>query len=238
MNETKQAMKSAFTLTIPIMCGYLFLGAGFGVLLAKSGYPFYWATFSAMTVYSGSMQYVEVDLLRGAFDLLTAVIMTVAVNVRHVFYGLSLIDKYKDLGAYKLYCIFGLTDETYSLMCMKTPEYIINKNKFYFFITLFDHLYWIAGCTLGAVIGQYIDFNAKGIDFVMTALFFVIFIEQWESTKVHIPALIGVFGSLLCLVLFRIFVQGGSQFFLIPAMATVFLSLTLGKKPIERRLSR
>lgn len=238
MSSYKDVFKVAFPKTIPILFGYLFLGCGFGVLLAKSGYHFLWTTFTASTVYSGSMQYVAVDLLNKPFSIFNAVIMTLAVNIRHVFYGLSLIEKYKGIGAKKIYCMFGLTDETYSLVCSQyVPEYI-DKGRYYFVTTLLNHCYWITGCTVGGIIGQFVEFNAKGIDFVMTALFVVIFLEQWESTKEHSPALIGVGCTALCLIIFKSFIPLLSTYFLIPAMICIFTALTVFRAPLERRLSR
>ena len=238
MSTYRQTLKVAFPKTIPVLCGYLFLGAGFGVLLSKSGYHFLWAPFTSLTVYGGSMQYVTVDLLNKDFDITNAIIMTLAVNIRHVFYGLSLIEPYKGMGLKKFYCIFGLTDETFSLVCSQyVPEHI-DKGRFYFVITLLNHVYWIVGCTLGAIIGQYVDFNSKGIEFVMTALFVVIFLEQWESSKEHSPALIGLGASLFCLIITKSFIPAAFNFFLIPSMVFMFILLAAFRKPIERRLER
>lgn len=235
MNSTKQAIRAAFPRTIPVLVGYLFLGSGFGILLSKSGYNFLWATFTSATVYSGSMQYVAVDLLNAPFNITTAIVMTIAVNIRHIFYGLSLIEKYKDLGKYKFYSIFGLTDETYSIVCSQTVPETIDKNKFYFYTTLFCHIYWMAGCTLGGLIGQYIDFNAKGIEFVMTSLFVVIFIEQWEGTKKHGPALIGVLCSLASLIICRTISPALANFFLIPSMILIFIAISLGRNRLDEK---
>lgn len=235
MNLSKNMLKIAFVRTIPIMCGYVCLGIGFGVLLAKNGYNFIWSFLSSLFIYAGSMQYVEVDLLSGTFSLITAAIITVAVNIRHVFYGLSMLEKYKELGKYKLYCIFALTDETYSLVCSDTLPSTQNNPKMYFLISLLDQLYWVIGCTLGGLLGQYINFNAKGIGFVMTALFVVIFIEQWESVKNHIPALIGLVCSAVCLVICRSLFVNGASFFLIPSLLLICFFLAVGKNTIQRR---
>jgi len=238
MNSSKLALKKAFPLTIPVLVGYLFLGFGFGVLLAKAGYSFLLAPFSALTVYSGSLQYAEVDLLKAEFSVLSAVIMTIAVNIRHIFYGLSLIKQYKGMGAYKFYCIFGLTDETYSLIVsQKVPEGV-DKRKFYFFITLLNHIYWISGCTLGGVFGQFIPFNSKGIEFVMTALFVVIFVEQWESTKNHFPAVIGLVCSVVPLIIIKIFAPELASFFLMFVLTLIFIVLSSGRKTLSKRCDR
>ena len=204
-------------------------------MLAKSGYNFLLTTFSALTVYSGSLQYAEVDLLKAEFSVLSAVVMTIAVNIRHIFYGLSLVEQYKEIGKYKYYCIFGLTDETYSLIVsQKVPEGV-HKGKFYFFITVLNHMYWIAGCTLGGIFGQFIPFNSKGIEFVMTALFVVIFIEQWESTKNHSPALIGLVCSVVPLVLIKIFAPELSSYFLMIVLCLIFAVLSFGKNKLSKR---
>lgn len=237
MKNIKLAMKAAFPVTIPVLIGYLFLGFGFGVLLAKAGYNFILAPFSALTVYSGSLQYVEVDLLKSGFSVISAIVMTIAVNIRHIFYGLSIIEKYKGLSKCKFYCIFGLTDETYSLVVSQNPPENVDKGKFYFSISLFNHIYWISGCTLGAVFGQLVPFNPKGIEFVMTALFVVIFVEQWEQAKTHEPAIIGLVCSSLPLVLFKIFVPEMTSYFLIIAMVLIFASLSFRRKSLTGRLS-
>ena len=235
MNSTKLALKKAFPLTIPVLVGYIFLGFGFGVLLSKAGYNFLLASFSALTVYSGSLQYAEVDLLKAGFSVLSAIVMTIAVNIRHVFYGLSLVQQYKGIGKYKFYCIFGLTDETYSLVVsQKIPEGV-HRGKFYFFITILNHMYWIAGCTLGGVFGQFIPFNSKGIEFVMTALFVVIFVEQWESTKNHTPALIGLICSAVPLIIIKIFAPQFSSYFLMIVLALIFIVLSSAKNTLSKR---
>ena len=236
MNSTKKAIKAAFPLTIPVLIGYLFLGFGFGVLLAKAGYSFILAPISALTVYSGSLQYVEVELFKSGFSVLSAIVMTIAVNIRHVFYGLSIIEKYKGLGKYKFFCIFGLTDETFSLVVSQNPPKDVNKGKFYFFITLFDHIYWICGCTLGAVFGELVPFNPKGIEFVMTALFVVIFVEQWESAKTREPAIIGLLCSAVPLIIFKLFFTELTSYFLIVAMILIFFGLLFRKDSLLRRL--
>lgn len=228
----RKAIKAAFPKTIPVMLGYVFMGAAFGILLSNKGYGFWWSSISALLVYCGSMQFVMIDLLSDKFDILSAVIMTIAVNARHLFYGLSLIDKYKDLGVYKIYAIFGLTDETYSLVCSSFVPDSVSKNRFYFFTTLLNHIYWITGCTLGGIAGELFSFNTKGIDFVMTALFVVIFVEQLENQKNHLSAIIGVVGTVICLLIF------GSDFFLIPSMAIILISLSAVKKPLEKRLEQ
>lgn len=233
MNSLKKAFKQAFPITIPVMCGYLFLGCGFGVLMSKAGYHFIWSTFTSITVFCGSMQYVAVDLLSDKFDILTAIIMTLAVNIRHLFYGLSLIGQYKGIGSKKFFCAFGLTDETYSLVCSQKVPDNVDKGSFYLAITILNHIYWICGCTVGGIIGQFVDFNAKGIDFVMTALFVVIFLEQWESTSEHSSALLGLGATLFTLVISRTVFTAMSGFFLIPSMIIIFSALAIFRNNFE-----
>lgn len=236
MKSSIKALKAAFPLTIPVFFGYLFLGFGFGVLLAKAGFNFLLAPFSALTVYSGSLQYAEVDLIKSDFSVLSAIVVAIAINVRHIFYGLSIIEQYNRIGKYKFYCIFGLTDETFSLVVSQKAPKDVHEGKFYLFITLLNHMYWIFGCTLGGLFGQFVEFNSKGIEFVMTALFVVIFLEQWESTKNHQPALIGLVCSIIPLVIIKVFFPQLISYFLIFVLSMIFIVLTVVKKPLQRRL--
>lgn len=224
-----KALKSAFPHTIPVLMGYLFIGIAFGILLRSKGYNFGWAILMSIFIFAGSMQFVAISLLTSNFNLIAVVFMTLMVNARHLFYGLSMLDKFKDMGKKKPYMIFSLTDETFSLLSSTEPPQNINKNWFYFFIALLNHFYWIIGSAIGGIIGSVFSFNTKGIDFVMTALFVVIFVEQWKSNKNHIPALIGISASLLCLVIF------GASRFILPSMVFILITLTIFRKTIEMR---
>lgn len=209
------AARAAFPDTIPVLTGYLFLGAGFGILLVESGYSVLWAGVMALLIFAGSGQYLLVGLLASGTSLLSAAVATLLVNARHLFYGISLVDAYKHAGKRKFYMIFGLTDETYSLVTQaKLPEGV-DRADYCFWVTLLDHCYWIAGCVLGAVIGTVVPIDFSGVSFVLTALFVTIFVEQWLSTKDHIPALVGVVCTAVSLLIF------GSDIFLIPAMAAI-----------------
>ena len=213
------AVRAAFPDTIPVLTGYLFLGAGFGILLAESGYSVLWAALMALLIFAGSGQYLLVGMLASGASLLSAAVATLLVNARHLFYGISLVDAYKTAGKRKFYMIFGLTDETYSLVTLaKLPEGV-DRTDYCFWVTLLNHGYWIAGCVLGAVIGIVVPIDFSGVSFVLTALFVTIFIEQWLSTKDHFPALVGVVCTALSLLGF------GSEIFLIPAMAAIALIL-------------
>lgn len=202
-----------FTQTIPVMLGYLFLGLAFGLMLHDGGYSFWWAFFSSLFIYAGSMQFVLVTFLTGGASLLYAAIMTLFVNGRHIFYGLSFIEKFRTMGVLYPYMVFSLTDETYSVLCgLKLPKEMSEK-RVSFFIALLDHSYWIIGSVLGAVIGELFTFNTTGVDFSMTALFVVIVLNQWMDSEEHKPAILGGIVGFLCLLLF------GADKFLLPALS-------------------
>lgn len=222
----KKLLRTAFIDTVPVMTGYLCLGFGFGIVMQQNGLGLWWALALSLFVYAGSMQYVAVGLLTSGAGLLTAAITTLAVNARHLFYGLSMIDTYKDMGKKKPYLIFALSDETYSLVAGKQPPEGLDRGKYYLLVTALDQFYWVLGTLLGSVVGQLLPINYEGIDFALTALFVTIFVEQWLSVKNHVPALIGVGASVVCLVFF------GSSSFLIPSMGliTLLLLLTRGKE--------
>ena len=224
----RKALKEAFPLTLPVMAGYLFLGLGFGILLESKGFSFLWAFFMSIIIYAGSMQYAAIDLLAAGASLITTALMTVIIQIRHLFYGLSLIEKYKDTGKKKIMMIYELTDETYSLVATSEPPEGVDAGWFYFFISMLDHSYWIIGCTLGALFGSLVSFNTKGVDFVMTALFIVLFVNQWLDTKEHRPALIGVGCSLICLLLF------GADRFIVPAMLSILAILSIFRKTLDK----
>lgn len=225
----RNLLKTALIKTLPVMSGYLVLGMGFGIISEKNGYGILWAVAMSVFIYAGSMQYVTVSLLVSGASLISAALTTLMVNARHLFYGISMIEKYKNTGKKKPYLIFALTDETYSLVC--TGEYPEGEDphKYWFLLSFMNQCYWVAGSLLGAFIGSAISFNTAGIDFAMTALFVTVFVEQWLSTKNHIPALTGLFASLICLSIF------GQEHFLIPSMTVMLLVLSLGKKKIEKK---
>lgn len=225
-----QTIKQAFYKSVPVMAGYIVLGIGFGILMRNSGYGVIWAAAMSIFIYAGSMQYVGVGLLAGGASVITTVITTIMVNARHLFYSISMIDKYKNAGKYKPYMIFALTDETYSLLCDgKAPEGI-EPDKYRFLVSLFDHSYWVIGSIIGNLIGAVLPFSTAGIEFSMTALFIASFTEQWLSSKDHIPALTGLICTFLCLVVF------GRDNFLIPAMLLITLVLTFLRKREEGAL--
>ena len=211
----KSAVKAAFLDTVPVLTGYLFLGAGFGILLSESGYGVHWAFLMSLCVYAGSGQYLLVSLISSGASLLNVALSTLLVNARHLFYGVSLVDTYKDAGRKKPYMVFALTDETYSLVTQAKIPDGIRKSTYCFLVSVFDHCYWIAGCVLGSVAGTLLPIDFSGISFVLTALFVTMFVEQWLSTKDHTPAVIGVLCTAACLILF------GAEWFLIPSMGAI-----------------
>lgn len=225
----KKTAKKALIDTIPVMTGYLALGFGFGIILKANGFATILAPLMSLTIFAGSMQYVGVDLLASGASLLTVALTTFLVNARHLFYGISLLEKFKNVGKRKLYLMFALTDETYSLLCGDHSDIPEEQRKnYYLFVSFFDQCYWVIGSTLGAVVGSLVTFNSEGIDFVLTALFITIFVEQWLTAKRHSPAIIGVAVTAACLAVF------GSESFLIPSMLLILLLLCLDKGGTER----
>ena len=220
----KKIFKRSLIATLPVLTGYLVLGFGFGIILKASGYGILLAFVMSFAIYAGSMQYVAIGLITGGASLITTALTTLMVNARHLFYGLSMIEKYKDAGKKKTYLIFSLTDETYSLLCGDAVPGGVDKHWYQFFVSFFNQCYWILGCVLGSLLGTLVPFNTAGIDFSMTALFTTVFVEQWLTAKNHWPAIVGLTASVLCLALF------GADSFLLPAMITITMALLLMKK--------
>lgn len=221
--------KKAFRDTLPVMAGYLVLGIGFGIIMTTSGYSPVWSLIMSLFIYAGSMQYAGIGLLTGGASLITVALTTLMVNARHLFYGISMVDKYKKTGKVKPYLIYGLTDETYALAVAANNDTenevdITSQNKYFFLITVMDHFYWVTGSMIGALLGTIITFDTTGIDFALTALFITIFTDQWLKTKKHLPAIIGVTASVLSLIIF------GQQSFLIPSMILISAALLIMKR--------
>lgn len=224
LREKSKALRTAFPHTIPVFTGFTFLGIAYGILMNSKGYGFGWTFLFSLMAFAGSAQYVAITFLTSVFNPLYALLMTLMVNARHLFYGISMLDKYKDTGKFKPYLIFGLCDETFSIVCSTEPPEGVNRNWFVFFITFLNHSYWVLGSTIGGMLGSMISFNTKGLDFVLTALFVVIFTGQWKSQKDHKPAIIGVVCSIVCLAIF------GQGNFIIPAMIAILAVLTISRK--------
>lgn len=224
----KKAMRQVFLDTVPVLTGYLFLGAGFGILLSETGYGVWWALGMSVFIFAGSGQYLAVSLLAGGASLLSTAVATFLVNARHIFYGISLLDDYEKAGKKKPYLIFALTDETYSLVTQNHPPEGMSRHSYCFAVSLLDHIYWVCGCVLGSLVGRYIPISFEGVEFVLTALFVTMFVDQWLSSKNHFPAIVGVVSTALCLVLF------GSELFLIPSMILMAVLLTVSQKTGRR----
>ena len=217
--KNKKEWKQAFMDTLPVMSGYLVLGIGFGVILRTKGYGVLWAAAMSLFIYAGSMQYVGIDLLTSGASLLTTAMTTLLVNARHLFYGISMVDTYKDK-KHKGLLAFLLTDETYSLVCLDDQK----SESYYLYVSVLDYSYWVIGSVVGNVLGSVLPFSTEGIDFALTALFITVFVEQWLHSKDHVPAIIGVVSSVVCLFLF------GKENFLIPAMLLITFALLILRK--------
>ncbi len=217
----RTTIRQAFVRSIPVMAGYVVLGIGFGVLMHAAGYGLLWTLAMSLLIYAGSMQYVGVGLLSGGASVVTAILTTVMVNARHLFYSISMIRVYRNSGRLKPYLIFALTDETYSLLCSGEVPEGADAEAYRFLVSAFDHSYWVIGSVLGSLLGAVLPFSTEGIEFSMTALFLTSFVEQWVKKGNRIPALTGLGGTLLSLAVF------GPERFLIPAMLLITLVLSL-----------
>ena len=225
------ALRAAFPHTIPVMAGYLFLGTAYGIFMKTSGFPWFYPMLTSLTVFAGAMEFVLVNVLLGAFRPISALALTLMVNARHLFYGLAMLEKYRDAGKKKLYMIFALTDETFSVNLTAEPPAGVDRPWFMFFITLLDQCYWVAGATAGGIFGSLISFNARGLEFVMTALLLVIFLNSWMGERHHGPSLIGLAAAVLARLLFS------ASAFVIPAMLGILGALTLLRAPMNRALN-
>ena len=229
MNTKRRALKAAFPYTLPILAGFAFLGLAYGILMHSKGFSFLWPMLMSMTIFAGSVEFVTVNLLLGSFDPVQAFVMALMLNARHIFYGISMLDKFKGTGLKKIYLIFGMCDETFSVNYTADVPKDVDRGWFMFFVTLLNQIYWVAGATLGGIFGSFITFDTKGLEFVMTAMFVVIFLEQWLKDKNHFPSLIGLGLSVLSLAVF------GSSNFMLPAMFAILAALTILRKPFEKK---
>ena len=224
-----KALRAAFPYTLPICVAFLFLGMSYGFLMRSQGFSFLYPMLMSLFIFAGSMEFVTVNLLLlPTFQPLHTFLLAVMVNARHLFYGLTVLEKFRGTGWKKPYLIFGLCDETFSIHCAVEPPEGVDRGWFMFFTTVLNQLYWVAGATLGALLGYVIRFNSEGIEFVMTALFVVLFLEQWDKAKDHRPALVGLGCSLVCLLVL------GSEHFLLPAMALILACFFV----LRRRMSK
>ena len=228
-NVKMKALKCAFPHTIPIMTGFLFLGMSYGIYMHVSGFSFWYPMLMAMTIFAGSVEFVCVNFLLGAFNPLQAFIVTLILNARHIFYGISMLDRFKGMGWKKIYLIFGMCDETFSVNYTADIPKDVDSGWFMFFVTLLNQIYWVLGATLGGLFGSLITFNTEGLDFVMTAMFVVIFLEQYLKDKNHLNSYIGLGVSLLMLLCF------GADNFMIPAIAGILICLSAARKRMEEK---
>lgn len=228
MGGYRQALKRAFPYTVPVMAGYLFIGAAFGVMFADSGYNVLWAVLMSVVVYAGSGQYLATTFFVPGISILQAVFLTLMVNIRHVFYGLSLVDRYNRFGRKRWYLIFGMTDETYSLICTTDVPDDVDEEKFLLSITLLDQLYWIIGTAIGSLAMTVVAFDSTGIEFAMTALFIVMFMELWYRRSNRPAELIGLIAAVVCLAVF------GANNFVLPTMLLIVAVILLGRKRLEK----
>ena len=226
----RAALRAAFPYTVPILAGFLFLGTAYSVYMNLSGFPAVYPMVMSLTIFAGSMEFVAVNLLLGAFDPLGALALTLMVNARHLFYGIAMLDKYRSVPGWKRkYLIFGMCDESFSINCAAQVPEGVDRGWFYFFVTLLNQCYWVCGATLGGLFGSLLDFDLEGLEFVMTALLTVLFLEQLLKEKDHTSALLGLGMSLLCLLVF------GSESFVIPSMLAILGGLTLLRGPLEKK---
>ena len=225
-----KAFRAALPYTLPICVGFLFLGMSYGFLMRSQGFSFVYPMLMSLFIFAGSMEFVTANLLlMPTFQPLHAFLLTLMVNARHLFYGLSMLDKFQNLGWKKPYLIFGLCDETFSIHCAVPPPEGVDRGWFMFFVTVLNQLYWVAGATLGALLGYLIHFNTTGIEFVMTALFVVIAVDQWKAAKDHLPAFLGAGCTLLFLILV------GEEQMLLPALGAIVVALLLLRPRLDKQ---
>lgn len=226
--QIKRAFIAAFPHTIPILAGFSFLGISYGIYMSASGFSFVYSMLMSIAIFAGSGQFVAVGMLTAAFNPIQTLAVTLMVNARHLFYAISMLDKYRGKGWKTFYLFFGMCDETFSINYATAVPEGVDAGWFMFFITLLDHIYWITGSAMGGIFGSFIHFSTEGIEFVMMAIFVVIFMEQWKKDKNHVSALMGILLSLLCLLVF------GADYFIIPSMIAILGMLTLLRKSIEK----
>lgn len=224
----RKALRAAFPHTLPIMAGFLFLGAAYGIYMKVLGFEFYYPMIMSLTIFAGSVEFVVANLLLGAFHPIHALLMTLILNARHLFYGISMLERFQNTGWKKYYLIFGMCDESFSVNYTANIPKDIDSGWFMFFVTFLNHIYWFVGATLGGVFGSVISFNTEGLEFVMTAMFVVIFMEQWMKDEKHSPAVLGIGISFLCLGIF------GAEYFMIPSMIGILAVLTWMRGSLEQ----
>ena len=222
-------LKYAFPKTIPILAGFSFLGIAYGIYMNSLGFGPWYAILMSIFIFAGSMEFVAGSMLLGAFNPLSAFLLTLMINARHLFYGISMLDKFRGVGKKKYYLIYGMCDETFVINSTEKAPAYIKSGWFMFYVTVLNQIYWVGGTTIGSLFGSAVTFNTEGLEFVMTALFVVIFLDQWMKERYHISSIIGIGASIFSLVIF------GPENFIIPAMVLILIALTLIKKAISKR---
>ncbi|MEE1228853.1 MAG: AzlC family ABC transporter permease [Lachnospiraceae bacterium] len=221
------ALEVAFPASLPVMAGYLFLGMSYGILMNVSGFSFLWPMGMALTIYGGSVEFLVANMLLGSFHPLQTFLMAFIVNARHLFYGLAMLDKFRDTGRKKAYLIFAMSDETFAVNAATSLARGIDRGWFYFWVSLLDQIYWVTGAALGGILGSFIPFDTKGLDFIMTAMFVVIFLDNWMKEERHVSSILGIGMTLIMLILF------GSDKFIIPAMIGILAVLAIFRGKLD-----
>ncbi len=229
MNRITKAFRCAFPYTIPIFMGFWFLGLTYGIYMNVSGFSFVYPMIMSLIIFGGSLEFLAVSMLLAPYAPVQVFIMALMIQARHLFYGISMLDKFKGMGWKKSYLIFGMCDETFSINYTAEIPSDVDRSWFYFFVTLLNQFYWFFGATMGGILGGFLNFNTEGLDFVMTAMFVVIFLEQWLKEKHHFSEMIGLFASAFCLLIF------GADNFMVPTMVTIIIGLTLFRRKIEKK---
>ena len=221
--KSNSALRAAFPATVPVMTGYLCLGFAYGLLMVSQGFSPVWPILMSLVVFGGSIQFLAVSLLASAFDPVATFFLSVMVNARHIFYGLSMLEAYRGTGAAKLPLVALLTDETFSVVSATEPPEGVLKKDYCLWVSFLDYLYWVGGTAAGAFLGNLLTFDTTGMDFALTALFVVLFMEQWKKKDNRFSGLVGIAASALALALF------GAESMVIPAMVMILIVL------LERR---
>ena len=227
-NVKLRAFRAAFPYTLPIFAGFWFIGLAYGIYMNVSGFSFVYPMVMSAVIFGGSLEFVAVSMLLSPFAPLQTLMAALMIQARHLFYGVSMLERFKGLGWMRPYLIFGMCDETFSINYTADIPEDVDRGWFMFFVTLLNHFYWFSGATLGGIFGSFLQFSTEGLDFVMTAMFVVIFLEQWLKEKDHVSSLCGLAVSLLCLILF------GADQFMVPAMLAILGVLTLLRRPLEK----
>lgn len=221
------ALKAAFPYTVPILAGFLFLGATSGVYAGSLGLPWWVPPLMAVIIFGGSAEFIVASMLPGAFDPISTFVVILVVQARHLFYGLSMLERFRGAGRKRPYLIYAMCDETFSITCSTHAPQGVDEHWFMLFVSLLNQLYWVVGCAAGGIFGQLLPLDIEGVSFAMTALFVVIFMDQWMKEPNHVSSIVGVLATAGALVLF------GADAFLIPAMLIILVAMLAARKHLE-----